>query len=166
MLDEGSGSGAAGQQLPPPGQGLPPPPNQQLPPQMFTTAAQLLDLTDSESRALAVCDFAWFSVVQRVPNDRRLTWMVEKLMLCLRDGRKLVGVLRSWDQFGSAHPPSSPFRETPVAESVLNESFSKYCPSIDHGAHLPPSSVLWQAIHRRGSGSLRRHSARHVPRSW
>lgn len=24
----------------------------------------------------------------------------EKLMLALRDGRKLIGVLRSWDQFG------------------------------------------------------------------
>ncbi|KXS93653.1 hypothetical protein AC578_5320 [Pseudocercospora eumusae] len=43
----------------------------QLPPQMFTTAAQLLDLTD------------------------------KKLMVVLRDGRKLIGVLRSWDQFGN-----------------------------------------------------------------
>ncbi|EZF14860.1 hypothetical protein H112_06028 [Trichophyton rubrum D6] len=42
----------------------------QLPPQLFTTAAQLLDLTD------------------------------KKLVLVLRDGRKLIGVLRSWDQFG------------------------------------------------------------------
>ena len=25
---------------------------------------------------------------------------VEKLMVVLRDGRKLIGVLRSWDQFG------------------------------------------------------------------
>jgi hypothetical protein len=51
--------------------GMPPPQvPQQLPPQMFTTAAQLLDLTD------------------------------KKLMVALRDGRKLVGVLRSWDQFG------------------------------------------------------------------
>lgn len=25
---------------------------------------------------------------------------VEKLMVSLRDGRKLIGVLRSWDQFG------------------------------------------------------------------
>lgn len=38
---------------------------------MFTTAAQLLDLTD------------------------------KKLMIVLRDGRKLIGVLRSWDQFGN-----------------------------------------------------------------
>jgi len=38
---------------------------------MFTTAAQLLDLTD------------------------------KKLMISLRDGRKLIGVLRSWDQFGN-----------------------------------------------------------------
>ena len=59
---------------PPPGSspGPPPPaPVPQLPPQMFTTAAQLLDLTD------------------------------KKLMIALRDGRKLIGVLRSWDQFGN-----------------------------------------------------------------
>ncbi|ORY64383.1 uncharacterized protein BCR38DRAFT_213253 [Pseudomassariella vexata] len=49
---------------------LPPQP-QQLPPQMFTTAAQLLDLTD------------------------------KKLLICLRDGRKLTGILRSWDQFAN-----------------------------------------------------------------
>ncbi|KAH6688310.1 LSM domain-containing protein [Plectosphaerella plurivora] len=75
------------------GRGAAPPSSQpsQLPPQMFTTAAQLLDLTD------------------------------KKLMVALRDGRKLIGVLRSWDQFANlvlqdtverifAHPaaPSSP----------------------------------------------------------
>ncbi|KAI1373764.1 hypothetical protein F4677DRAFT_428219 [Hypoxylon crocopeplum] len=49
----------------------PQPQPQQLPPQMFTTAAQLLDLTD------------------------------KKLLICLRDGRKLTGVLRSWDQFAN-----------------------------------------------------------------
>jgi len=53
-------------QLPMMGVGVP-----QLPPQMFTTAAQLLDLTD------------------------------KKLVIALRDGRKLIGVLRSWDQFGN-----------------------------------------------------------------
>ncbi|EXJ57810.1 uncharacterized protein A1O5_12368 [Cladophialophora psammophila CBS 110553] len=51
---------------PAPPQGAP-----QLPPQMFTTAAQLLDLTD------------------------------KKLLLVLRDGRKIFGVLRSWDQFAN-----------------------------------------------------------------
>ncbi|KAB2579782.1 U6 snRNA-associated Sm-like protein LSm1 [Lasiodiplodia hormozganensis] len=64
---------------PPPPQGGPggpdagpmPPMVPQLPPQMFTTAAQLLDLTD------------------------------KKLMVALRDGRKLIGVLRSWDQFAN-----------------------------------------------------------------
>ncbi|TVY16924.1 U6 snRNA-associated Sm-like protein LSm1 [Lachnellula arida] len=60
------------QQMPPLGSGmLPPPASQQLPPQMFTTAAQLLDMTD------------------------------KKLMVALRDGRKLIGVLRSWDQFAN-----------------------------------------------------------------
>ncbi|KAI1330547.1 hypothetical protein F5Y16DRAFT_337513 [Xylariaceae sp. FL0255] len=49
----------------------PAPQAQQLPPQMFTTAAQLLDLTD------------------------------KKLLLVLRDGRKLTGILRSWDQFAN-----------------------------------------------------------------
>ncbi|KAI9869392.1 MAG: SM-like, degradation of cytoplasmic mRNAs and positively regulates transcription initiation [Trichoglossum hirsutum] len=68
---------------PPPGQNAHPPPPPpplgpqqlpqlpQLPPQMFTTAAQLLDLTD------------------------------KKLLVSLRDGRKLIGVLRSWDQFAN-----------------------------------------------------------------
>ncbi|KAJ5232438.1 hypothetical protein N7468_005394 [Penicillium chermesinum] len=56
--------------LGPAGQGPTPGPPQ-LPPQMFTTAAQLLDLTD------------------------------KKLVLVLRDGRKLIGVLRSWDQFAN-----------------------------------------------------------------
>lgn len=26
--------------------------------------------------------------------------LTEKLMISLRDGRKLIGILRSWDQFG------------------------------------------------------------------
>ncbi|KAF2760635.1 putative small nuclear ribonucleoprotein [Pseudovirgaria hyperparasitica] len=59
---------------PPPGsfdQAPQQPPVPLLPPQMFTTAAQLLDLTD------------------------------KKLMVALRDGKKLIGVLRSWDQFGN-----------------------------------------------------------------
>ena len=30
----------------------------------------------------------------------------EKLLLVLRDGRKLIGVLRSWDQFGTLIPLS------------------------------------------------------------
>ena len=28
--------------------------------------------------------------------------IAEKLMVALRDGRKLIGVLRSWDQFGGS----------------------------------------------------------------
>ncbi|KAF7887652.1 hypothetical protein BTUL_0001g01300 [Botrytis tulipae] len=81
-----------GAEMPALGAGIiPPPPNQQLPAQMFTTAAQLLDLTD------------------------------KKLMISLRDGRKLIGILRSWDQFANIvlqstverifiapPPPSSP----------------------------------------------------------
>lgn len=55
----------------PPALGRAPPPPQQLPVQMFTTSASLLDLTD------------------------------KKLMVALRDGRKLLGILRSWDQFAN-----------------------------------------------------------------
>ncbi|KAG0646242.1 U6 snRNA-associated Sm LSm1 [Hyphodiscus hymeniophilus] len=69
-LEETRGGPAGGSPMPL-GPGIPPPQNQQLPPQMFTTAAQLLDLTD------------------------------KKLMVSLRDGRKLIGVLRSWDQFAN-----------------------------------------------------------------
>lgn len=68
-LEEAPAQGGA--QMPSLGPGLPPQQNQQLPPQMFTTAAQLLDMTD------------------------------KKLMVALRDGRKLIGVLRSWDQFAN-----------------------------------------------------------------
>ncbi|KAI5780326.1 small nuclear ribonucleoprotein [Peziza echinospora] len=42
-----------------------------LPPQMFTTSSQLLDLTD------------------------------KKLLVALRDGRKFIGVLRTWDQYAN-----------------------------------------------------------------
>ncbi|KAH6896951.1 hypothetical protein B0T10DRAFT_169075 [Thelonectria olida] len=63
----------------------------QLPPQMFTTAAQLLDLTD------------------------------KKLMIALRDGRKLIGVLRSWDQFANLVLQSTTeriFAINPVSEGT------------------------------------------------
>ncbi|KAJ9483497.1 hypothetical protein VN97_g9904 [Penicillium thymicola] len=73
----------------------------QLPPQMFTTAAQLLDLTDS------MCT----QPRSKRPNSRKRTreckrtniadTITEKLVLILRDGRKLIGVLRSWDQFAN-----------------------------------------------------------------
>ncbi len=51
LEDQQGQGGNAGQSLLPLLGGGPPPPNQQLPPQMFTTAAQLLDLTDSECLA-------------------------------------------------------------------------------------------------------------------
>ncbi|KIW22245.1 uncharacterized protein PV07_12151 [Cladophialophora immunda] len=73
----------------PPPQGAP-----QLPPQMFTTAAQLLDLTD------------------------------KKLLLVLRDGRKIFGVLRSWDQF---------------ANLVLTETKERYFVSVPSPASTGPA---------------------------
>lgn len=82
----------------------------QLPPQMFTTAAQLLDLTDSKSsprRAHKSCRYQSEEDVFVIAPGADSSWippaLPEKLVLVLRDGRKLIGVLRSWDQFGKDH---------------------------------------------------------------
>ncbi|KAI4177455.1 MAG: hypothetical protein LQ343_000436 [Gyalolechia ehrenbergii] len=78
-----SGAVAGSNNVPPPG-GPP-----QLPPQMFTTAAQLLDLTDTSPK-------------NTMADRRAIVWrIIEKLVLVFRDGRKLIGVLRSWDQFAN-----------------------------------------------------------------
>lgn len=120
------GGPMGGGQMPLLGPGLPPPQNQQLPPQMFTTAAQLLDMTDSKLSLVLTRRVPWRTRLDRdvslqvsragtqkpkmkhrvstegfVADDQTL---VEKLMVTLRDGRKLIGVLRSWDQFGMCCP--------------------------------------------------------------
>ena len=71
----------------------------QLPPQMFTTAAQLLDLTDSTFIHVHISYLPLHLSSSGVSVDL-LFPPAEKLVLVLRDGRKLIGVLRSWDQFG------------------------------------------------------------------
>jgi hypothetical protein len=38
--------------------------------------------------------------LSRIPEKGLIRYPTEKLMVSLRDGRKLIGVLRSWDQFG------------------------------------------------------------------
>jgi U6 snRNA-associated Sm-like protein LSm1 len=58
---------------------------------MFTTAAQLLDLTDSK----------FYRHHLASPGTQAQPGPLEKLLLVLRDGRKLLGVLRSWDQFAN-----------------------------------------------------------------
>lgn len=83
--------------------GQPPQGAPQLPPQMFTTAAQLLDLTDSMPHR---CNPPLtHSTTPNAPwspkHTHTLTLQPEKLLLTLRDGRKLLGVLRSWDQFAN-----------------------------------------------------------------
>ncbi|KAJ0298932.1 hypothetical protein COL5a_011795 [Colletotrichum fioriniae] len=85
--------------------GRAPPPQQtpQLPPQMFTTAAQLLDMTD------------------------------KKLMVALRDGRKLIGVLRSWDQF---------------ANLVLQDTVERVYAHPDPEANPPRAGGLFADIKR------------------
>ncbi|ETS78755.1 hypothetical protein PFICI_08608 [Pestalotiopsis fici W106-1] len=107
---------------PPPGQGTPqgqfptqalggrappPPQPQQLPPQMFTTAAQLLDLTD------------------------------KKLVICLRDGRKLTGILRSWDQFANLVLQSTVERiYTPLQDAPEDSPVKGYYADKTHGIFL------------------------------
>ncbi|KAK6197734.1 Mitotic exit network component [Pestalotiopsis sp. IQ-011] len=107
---------------PPPGQGTPqgqfapqalggrappPPQPQQLPPQMFTTAAQLLDLTD------------------------------KKLIICLRDGRKLTGILRSWDQFANLVLQSTIERiYAPLPEAAEDSPVKGYYADKTHGIFL------------------------------
>ncbi|KAH6604917.1 hypothetical protein Trco_006624 [Trichoderma cornu-damae] len=79
----------------------------QLPPQMFTTAAQLLDLTD------------------------------KKLMVVLRDGRKLIGVLRSWDQFANIVLQSTTERIfAPRPDGHDSEYPRGYYADIPHGIFL------------------------------
>ncbi|RMJ19719.1 hypothetical protein CDV36_000602 [Fusarium kuroshium] len=92
---QGRGGGGAPQALP------------QLPPQMFTTAAQLLDLTD------------------------------KKLMVALRDGRKLIGVLRSWDQFANLVLQSTIERIfAPLPESAGSDQPTGLYADITHGIFL------------------------------
>lgn len=50
--------------------------------------------------------------------------VLEKLLLVLRDGRKIFGVLRSWDQF---------------ANLVLTDTRERYFVTIPPGAQDPPS---------------------------
>ncbi|KAL2017792.1 hypothetical protein VTK56DRAFT_1655 [Thermocarpiscus australiensis] len=89
----------------PPALGRPPPPPQQLPAQMFTTAAQLLDLTD------------------------------KKLMVALRDGRKLLGILRSWDQFANLVLQSTKERIFVPPGTAPNQPRGLYA-DIDRGVFL------------------------------
>lgn len=49
----------------------------------------------------------------------------EKLMVALRDGRKLIGVLRSWDQFG-------------MGNSVLTFSLRSLCKGEGGGESWTP----------------------------
>jgi hypothetical protein len=56
-------------QMPPLGGGLPPQQNQQLPPQMFTTAAQLLDMTDSKDYNVSLPLGLWFLSVGVLQSD-------------------------------------------------------------------------------------------------
>lgn len=101
----------------------------QLPPQMFTTAAQLLDLTDSRLFPCLV------SVAFRIIMLNIFSILAEKLMLVLRDGRKLIGVLRSWDQFANlvlADTKERYYVEAPVSDGPPRKLFC----DIPRGTYL------------------------------
>lgn len=46
--------------------------------------------------------------------DRELLHETEKLMVQLRDGKKLIGVLRSWDQFGALRRSQRTYKATHI----------------------------------------------------
>ncbi|CRJ89582.1 hypothetical protein BN1723_017014, partial [Verticillium longisporum] len=103
------------------GGGVPPQQQQQqLPPQMFTTAAQLLDLTD------------------------------KKLMVALRDGRKLIGVLRSWDQFGMplVPPPLPVFAFPHYANYEADETPLVWLRTDPDRPHNTANLVLQNTVER------------------
>ena len=52
--------------------------------QLFTTSASLLDCVDS------------------IPQYSGALTGVEKMLVVLRDGKKIIGVLRSFDQYGAS----------------------------------------------------------------
>jgi hypothetical protein len=60
----------------------------------FTTSGSLVDCVDSESN--------WRLQDGQTHNHGRLTRSSEKVVVVMRDGRKFIGVLRSYDQFGES----------------------------------------------------------------
>jgi U6 snRNA-associated Sm-like protein LSm1 len=66
----------------------------------------------------------------------------EKLMVVLRDGRKFIGVLRSWDQFGMMlEPLKCTTRSSVPANLVLQDTTERifaqeYYASIKHGVYI------------------------------
>lgn len=122
--------------------------------QMFTTAAQLLDLTDSESyRVMLALERPRTNIAEAsatLPaNDNFSSASAEKLLLVLRDGRKLIGVLRSWDQFGARVPRRSIQHHPPLTRPHTSKSSAaRY-----HRANLRQRPLC-------------RYTARYFPSTW
>lgn len=165
------------------GPGIPPPQNQQLPPQMFTTAAQLLDLTDSkisdfqstwgvETPHLRLRKHLNIEMLESRSEDTHQELLAEenitdpfasseKLLVSLRDGRKLIGVLRSWDQFGTS--PAYTF--TLFLEHTIDSSPSKSSPPIHNRTGLRPTTDhILSSLYSNETRPLRRYSSRDLPR--
>ena len=97
---------------PPPGpsavpNNVPPPGPTQLPPQVRAWALRRLrgwsvDSPDVYYRCAITRSYRQSVCSRPLFIGFLLIWKAEKLLLVLRDGRKLIGVLRSWDQFGTS----------------------------------------------------------------
>ena len=107
---------------------------------MFTTAAQLLDLTD------------------------------KKLLLVMRDGRKLLGVLRSWDQFANLVLTSTVERyfatttATAPSSHNLNSTSSTSSSQSSSSPSEPPSNNHTTAHPTQHKSPKQRHLYCDVPR--
>lgn len=70
---------------------------------LFTTSASLLDCVDS-------------IILPFMDTD------LEKMLVVLRDGKKIIGVLRSFDQYGASF---SPFTVLMIANLVLQDAIER-----------------------------------------
>lgn len=66
-----------------------PPPNQQLPPQMFTTAAQLLDMTDSKDGFFSVVDDTHRAMARGASCKHKAQFRKGNITMQRRTGRRI-----------------------------------------------------------------------------
>lgn len=85
----------------------------------------------------------------QVQNSSRLTPRVEKLLLVLRDGRKIFGVLRSWDQFANLVLTETKERYfVSIPSTSTSQSANNNDPTSAASAEQPPTRNLYCDIPR------------------
>jgi hypothetical protein len=106
--------------------------------------------------------------VKKKKSMANLYMSVEKLMVSLRDGRKFIGVLRTWDQFGTySSLLLTASAKLFLESSILNPS-SKHSSPVHNRACLRPATrrvilAILPILHPDTTRSVRRYSARHLP---